>query len=171
MAAADRLLVSKPDRVAKTERAALSQRLQTLNPVATVGTSRFGDAAMNDLFGPASWRTPAKRWAEPVGLPGHADAVTCITLTCDQPLDWRSLQRWLAALLAASGDSLLRLKGILDIAGSALPVVLQAVHHTVYPIEILTRWPAARSSVLVLIADHPLSPDLQPNFEGCAMTR
>ena len=57
-AVADRLLIAKPDRCDRVWRAALERLLRTLNPVALIGTSRFGDGATQDLFAPASARLP-----------------------------------------------------------------------------------------------------------------
>jgi G3E family GTPase len=169
VAAADRVLISKPDRVGTSERFALSRQLRTVNPVASVGTSLFGDADVGACFAPASWQAPSRRRAAAIEVTGaHTRMIRCMTLECDRPLDWTRLRDWLAGLLDKDGDGLLRLKGILDIAGYDRPLVLQAVHHTVYPTELLAAWRGDPMSRLVLIADRALGAGLEAGFQTCA---
>lgn len=169
-AVADRVLVSKPDRCDRPRRMALDRLLYALNPVASVGTSLFGDAAARDLFAAPSWQRPLQRLtAEAVEPPaGHRDGIHCKHLASDEPLHWASLQRWLASLLEQAGDDLLRLKGILHVAGCHQPVVLQAVHHTIYPAELLPAWRGNRASTLVLISKRTLPPEVTAGFKACA---
>ncbi len=168
VAVADRVLISKPDRAPQPNLIVLEQILDTLNPSAHIATSFFGDAATEELFAPPSWRAP-RRTAEVIEpSAAHNGEITCVVLECETAMAWRPLQSWLASLLAQVGDSLLRLKGILDVQGHDRPVVLQAVHHTVYPIEILPMWTEARRSKLVLISDRVLSPGLQAGFRACS---
>ena len=169
VAVADRVLVAKPDRAAGPQKAALDAAIRALNPIARLGGSLFGDAAEQDLFAPASWQPPSPRTAEAVGPPpGHNDAIASVVLQCDLPMRWTLLQRWLAALLDRHGDSLLRLKGIIDVAGHDRPMVLQAVHHTVYPVETLAAWNGNRTSRLVLISQGALPDELDAGFQACA---
>ena len=49
------------------------------------------------------------------------------------------------------------------------PVVMQAVHHSCYPLDTLPAWPAGqRESRLVLIAAGALPVGLQHQFGRCA---
>jgi G3E family GTPase len=56
-------------------------------------------------------------------------------------------------LTAAHGASLLRIKGVLDLVGQQRPIVIQGVHHVLYPPAQLPAWPVGegRSSRLVFI--------------------
>ena len=168
-AVADRLLVSKPDRCDGPQRLALEQLLRGLNPVASIGTSLFGDAAAQDLFAAPSWHRPLQRLTAEAVEPaaGHRNGIHCSHLACSEALHWPSLQRWLASLLGQVGDDLLRLKAILDVAGCDRPVVLQAVHHTVYPAEVLPEWRGDRASTLVLISKRALPLAITAGFEAC----
>ncbi|KQV80866.1 GTP-binding protein [Massilia sp. Root351] len=83
------------------------------------------------------------------GLPGnggdgrghaHDPAVESVSLTFSAPFDRRQLDAWLAQLLAAQGDDLFRLKGILAIAGDSRRYVLQAVHR-VLDLRPADAWP------------------------------
>lgn len=170
-AVADRLLISKPDRCDRSHRLVLQRLLRALNPVASIGTSLFGDAAAEDLFVPISPRVPSRRLTAEAVEPStaHHDGIHCGQFLCGNPLRWELLQRWLAGLLEREGDVLLRLKGILDVAGCEQPVVLQAVHHTVYPIEMLPAWRGGRASTLVLISQRSLPPETEAGFWGCSV--
>ena len=164
-AAADRILISKPDRTSVREQAKLVSRLRAINPIAHIGASLFGDAAAGGLFEGTAWRTPRWRSADAVEAESdHTGGIRCTILRCDHVLDWPRLQGWLASLLDEAGDRLLRMKGLLDVAGCDQPIVLQAVHHTVYPLETLPSWPVARSSTLVLISDRELPSHVQTAF-------
>ena len=55
-------------------------------------------------------------------------------------------------LTSLRGDQLLRIKGIVNVAGEDRPRVIHAVQHTIYPPAQLAAWPDAdRSTRLVFI--------------------
>jgi G3E family GTPase len=59
----------------------------------------------------------------------------------------------LQALLELAGERILRLKGLVAVAGQPGPVALHAVQHTLYPSAPLAAWPDAdRRSRIVIIA-------------------
>ena len=59
---------------------------------------------------------------------------------------------WLSMLLAARGEDVLRVKGLLNAAGSEGPVVINGVQHVIHPPVHLAAWPDGdHSSRLVLI--------------------
>ncbi|MBD9430187.1 GTP-binding protein [Achromobacter sp. ACM03] len=68
------------------------------------------------------------------------------------PLHWSQVSAWLDALVMAHPDELLRVKGILHIAGHERPIVLQAVQRLFHPPVELPQWPDAdRQSRMVFI--------------------
>jgi G3E family GTPase len=82
----------------------------------------------------------------------HDDNIGSFCLTYAEPLAWEHVAAWLDALVMAHGADLLRVKGILDIAGEPRPVVLQAVQHLFHPPAVLPAWPTAdRKSQIVFI--------------------
>jgi G3E family GTPase len=89
--------------------------------------------------------------------PVHAGRYRSIAWSDDQPVDWPSFGIWLTMLLHAHGDKVLRVKGILNVAGAAGPVAIHGVQHIVHPPLHLKSWPAgARTSRLVfIVADLP----------------
>ncbi|MBK5956842.1 GTP-binding protein [Rhodoplanes elegans] len=83
----------------------------------------------------------------------HDDAIGSFCLVYDEPLEWEHVAAWLDALVMAHGDDLLRVKGIMNIAGEPRPVVLQAVQHLFHPPAVLPAWPTPeRRSQIVFIA-------------------
>jgi G3E family GTPase len=75
----------------------------------------------------------------------------CITRT--EPLHWQGVGTWLEMLIATRGESLLRLKGILNIRGQERPVAIHGVQHLFHPPALLPAWPEGdpRTSRLVFI--------------------
>ena len=83
VAAADRVLIPKPDRASAADQAGLARSLRAINPVALIGTSLFGDAVANELFAAAVWLAPQRRSAEAVDPEGgHLGSVRATTLMC-----------------------------------------------------------------------------------------
>ena len=60
---------------------------------------------------------------------------------------------WVERLIERHGDALLRLKGVLDVEGSEMPVVVHGVQHVFHPLSRLDRWPSGgrRSRIVVIV--------------------
>jgi G3E family GTPase len=70
----------------------------------------------------------------------------------DAAVDWTVFGVWLSLLLHTHGDRVLRVKGLLNVAGSGTPVVIHGVQQMVYPPSHLEQWPEGdRQSQLVFI--------------------
>ena len=91
--------------------------------------------------------------------PRHDAGVTSFVLRFDEPLSWYEFSDGLALLLQVYGARILRIKGLLNVAGDALPRVLQCVQHSVYPPTSLPAWPDTppcddrRSRLVVIVRD------------------
>ena len=82
----------------------------------------------------------------------HAAEIASLSLALDEPLDWTAFGIWLSMLLNRHGNDVLRVKGILNVQGSAAPVFINAVQHIVHPPQHLERWPTDdRRSRIVFI--------------------
>lgn len=85
--------------------------------------------------------------------------MTSFVLRFDEPLDWFGFSDGLALLLQVYGGRILRIKGLLNVAGDPLPRVLQCVQHSVYPPTSLPAWPDAppyddrRSRLVFIVRD------------------
>lgn len=169
-AVADRLVVTKIDLAEPGAAAALRQRLQRLNPSArhleTDGTGAIDAqallaAGLDDESGKSD---EVRRWlateADHVVHAGHRhhdvnrhdDRIQAFCLRYDRPLDWAAFGIWLGMLLHRHGEDVLRVKGILNVAGSNRPVVVHGVQHLIHPPFHLADWPDGdHSSRIVFI--------------------
>jgi G3E family GTPase len=84
----------------------------------------------------------------------HCDGIYAFALVFDKPLDWTAFGIWLTMLLNRHGSAVLRVKGILNVAGSPAPVAVHGVQHLVHPPVHMAVWPDEdRRSRLVFIVD------------------
>jgi len=71
----------------------------------------------------------------------HSHGIDSFVLTLDKPLRWPAFEQAMAVLTVLRGPDLLRVKGIVAVAGAKGPVVVHAVQHTAHrPVELQT-WP------------------------------
>jgi G3E family GTPase len=83
----------------------------------------------------------------------HDARIGAFCLTRDEPLDWRAFVAWVQGLITRHGDSLLRVKGIANIAGEKGPLVVHGVQHVFHQPVFLPAWPSRdRRSRIVVIA-------------------
>jgi G3E family GTPase len=71
----------------------------------------------------------------------HGDSVTSFVLNWDRPIAWPVFSRAMETLTALRGPDLLRVKGLLNVAGCRGPVVVQYVQHLAHPPVELQDWP------------------------------
>ena len=152
LANADRLILTKADLVESSACDLVIGKLGTLNPSATLrmsGATPLPAAEILDDTGP-TWERAGPTTLPPLAstrgpaIPfsfGHDDAIKTFTVALQQPVDWASFVDWLELLLASRGDSILRVKGLLSIAGREGPAVVQGVQHVLYPVEHMPAWP------------------------------
>jgi G3E family GTPase len=74
-------------------------------------------------------------------------------LVFEHPVDPVIFEACLEMLMAFRGPDLLRMKGIINVAGMDRPMVIHSVQHVFHPPEILEQWPGDdRRTRLVIIA-------------------
>jgi G3E family GTPase len=133
---ADRLIVSKSDLAGAAGRDALRRHLQKLNPRASI------DIAVGGVLDPDRFIAPAT--TERFGFIAeaeHSDGISSFVLERQQPVEWSAFSRAMETLIALRGAELLRVKGILNVAGCRGPVVVQYVQHLAHPPVELQSWP------------------------------
>ncbi|TGD62106.1 GTP-binding protein [Tabrizicola sp. WMC-M-20] len=193
VAFADLIVLSKTDLVTPAAVAAVTSRLRSANPGATVVTAdrgvlpvetllnrgAFNLARIEDLLTVAEARGPLHdhhgdhdhdhhdhHHDDHDHSHGPAEIMT-VTLRADRPLDAGLLLDWLTGHLASHGADVLRLKGILSITGENRRLVLQGVH-TLLEGDYLSDWPdGPRPSRLVLIGRNLDAQGLQHSFDAC----
>jgi G3E family GTPase len=133
---ADRLVVSKTDLADSAAVTQLTQRLQHLNPRATIDIAVGGALDPQRMIEPE----PGERSGF-VAEAAHSDGIESFVVTQDKPIEWLAFARAMETLLALRGADLLRVKGILNVAGCKGPVVVQYVQHLAHPPVELDRWP------------------------------
>jgi G3E family GTPase len=165
-ALADRLLVTKTDLAGAANAGALRDRLGRLNPHAELADVVQGEIDPSFLtgIGLASTRAGAAqvgRWlgADQGGgaylgavAPRHDRGIRSFTLRFDEPFGWATFSAAMELLTSLRGPDLLRVKGLVNVAGEPGPVVVQAVQHVFHPPVTLAGWPGEdRRSRLVFI--------------------
>jgi len=145
--------------------AALEERLRELNPGAR--RLRAGGTVPDpaQLLETGLYRGEG-RLADPTGwlnagayrLVGEATAVrhdpriSSFAWTAEEPFAWDDFESALETLLELAGSRILRLKGLVNVAGEPGPRAVHAVQHTLYPSARLPAWPDAdRRTRLVFI--------------------
>jgi G3E family GTPase len=133
---ADRLIISKTDLATPAAVERLTQRLQELNPRATIDIAVAGALDPSRLIQPV----PRER-SNFVAEAEHGDGIASFVLQPDGPIAWPTFSRAMETLIAMRGPDLLRVKGLLDVAGCRGPVVVQYVQHLAHPPVELDTWP------------------------------
>ena len=158
-AVADRLVLTKLDMATPGAVEALTERLRRLNPAALICAADYGQidpAVLLDcgLFNARDKHPDVARWLGDEAIRAasahphhhhdvnrHSDRITAFTLTYERPLRWSALATALELLIATRGDSLLRLKGIVQTTDIDQPVVVHGVQHVFHPPVTLPEWP------------------------------
>lgn len=97
----------------------------------------------------------------------HNESIRAFTLNWDEPVEWDRLANWLDMLVTLYGAQILRIKGLLNVAGEDRPVVIHGVQHVFHPPAHLPAWPSEdRRSRLVFIVQ-----DLDPEMFDHTMQR
>ena len=178
-AVADRRIVTKSDIASADRLARLVDRLQAINPGATLTFVNHGETDANELltsiaFDPYDERLQLDAWFDPGRYRrgqrlGHAAgteqyhfssevAIRSWLLESDGPLDWSILSDRLAQIVGRYGDVILRMKGLIFTAGDDHPLVLHAMQRLFHPPMRLATVRASSVSSMVIIGDSRAEP-------------
>jgi G3E family GTPase len=178
-AVADRIVMTKSDLASSSQIAALWARLRSLNPSALIVPATDGVIDSRLLLDLGPFRPDTKigavlQWLNAEAFaqeyahahdhdehdhgkhhdPNRHDArIQAFCLTFDRPLHWNGIGTFLEMLIAARGESLLRIKGLLNLEGQDRPLVIHGVQHVLHEPRQLREWPPGddRRSRLVFI--------------------
>jgi len=156
IACADHLVVTKTDMLPEAQDdPALARSLRGINPGATRHTGTSGkvpEALLAALARPDAQSRPARFRPLPADDTVHAHAYETVALSFDGDLDGEDVQQWLDELLENYGAHLLRLKGLLNLAGQEHQATLQCVRDVVHPVTFAQAPAHGRPNHLVAIA-------------------
>jgi G3E family GTPase len=156
-AVADRILLTKTDLADAEAMGRLTERLRGFNPgapIVPVVNGAVDPAGLFDigLYNPATKSLDVRRWLNDAAFEGHHghhradlsrhdDNINSFVFTLNHPIAETALTKWLGMLVAFQGPDLLRVKGIVNVAGRAGPLVIQGVQHIFHPPVELDAWP------------------------------
>jgi G3E family GTPase len=153
-AMADRLVITKVDRVDAAVVHALEARLHAMNPGAAILAkgSEAPDPALlletglyrggGRIADPRGWLNAGayRRVGDPEA-PRHDPRIASFAWTRAEPFDIDDLETALRTVTELLGERILRLKGLANVRGEPGPIAVHAVQHTLYPPARLPAWP------------------------------
>lgn len=72
----------------------------------------------------------------------HDDHIRAFCFTFDEPIAPDVFEEWLGMFVGFKGENILRMKGIVNLAGEDKPVVIHGVQHIFHPTVTLPAWPS-----------------------------
>ena len=167
-AVADRIVLTKTDLAQESTNSTLRERLRHINRSASLSDAvspEFDPASLiaDDGRGrrePPEWLAAASKTGSDDLHADHSHGVSSFSLTFDDALDWTAFGIWMTMLLNRHGDRVLRIKGMLDVAGVPDPVQINGVQHIVHPPTHLGAWPGneRRSQLVFIVKDMDRAP-------------
>ncbi|MDP6874467.1 MAG: GTP-binding protein [Alphaproteobacteria bacterium] len=162
VAMADRLIITKTDLSEPEQTGALYAGLRRLNKSAQIVEVTEGEAQpaallTDDMYDDEGRSREIEHWlaaesGQDALAHDHADHIHSFALSYPAPLDWTAFGIWMSMLLHRHGDNVLRIKGLLNVAGVPTPVLINGVQHIVHPPSHLPAWPSeARHSRIIFI--------------------
>ena len=157
LALAEKIILSKTDIVDKDEIKSLVFRIKKINPVSQIIFSKFGNIPLEEIFGlgaydPYKKSADVKNWlaAEKYkdkkhhhhhDVNRHNENIRAFSMMSENPVNMIAFSFFRDMITAALGANLLRMKGIVNIAGEERPAVIHGVQHIFHPVQWLETWP------------------------------
>ena len=157
LALAEKIILSKTDIVDKDEIKSLVYRIKEINPVNQIIFSKFGNIPLEEIFGlgaydPYKKSADVKNWlaAEKYkdkkhhhhhDVNRHNENIRAFSMMSENPVNMIAFSFFRDMITAALGANLLRMKGIVNIAGEERPAVIHGVQHIFHPVQWLETWP------------------------------
>jgi len=157
LALAEKIILSKTDIVDKDEIKSLVDRIKEINPVSQIIFSKFGNIPLEEIFGlgaydPYKKSADVKNWlaAEKYkdkkhhhhhDINRHNENIRAFSMMSENPVNMIAFSFFRDMITAALGANLLRMKGIVNIAGEERPAVIHGVQHIFHPVQWLEKWP------------------------------
>lgn len=155
IAAADVIWFSKSDRVTEDVKLLVTENVEAVNSSA-IQISKSDSVKLDELFqdkmkstllGKAFSFSAQDSLKSPLAgviknhtrnQPNHLKGIESFQIVLGGSLDWVTFGVWLSLLLHRHGQRLLRVKGLIYLAGTDQPVAIHGVQHTLFPPEHLS---------------------------------
>jgi G3E family GTPase len=137
VALADRIVLTKADLAGEAATEALRRRLAEAS-AAPVRAAAGGRIEPQFLLDDAIERPAIVAEA---GGHAHTHGISTFSLIFPEPIAWPAFAQAMAVLRELRGPDLLRVKGLVAVAGCRGPVVVHFVQHTAHPPVELEAWP------------------------------
>ena len=132
VAFADKLLINKTDLVTAAELDQVKLRLMAINPSAEMIECQNSEVDPRRLLGIQGFNLNRVLQQEPTFLEDqqhlHDLTVSSIAFQIPEPINIGQLQYWISDILQTEGESLLRYKGLINVAGMEKKYVFQGIH-------------------------------------------
>ena len=184
VAIADRLVVTKQDISDSTQIGDLTDRLRRINPDAEIvapPNERFSVAGLLDtdatprgacVQSVTGFYCEDSRELVTAEGKAHSAQFKSFVITVDTPIDWTGFGLWLTMLLNRHGERVLRVKGVLNIAGETRPVAIHGVQHLVHTPVHMDAWLSDdHRSHIVFIVDGLEATLLKRSFEAFTIAK
>lgn len=158
-ALADRIVITKSDLAGEAVTSRLEARLRELNPQAPIRRALNGEIDLAFLIDVGLRNMKGKledieRWMGEPDEHGHRHShdskVKSFTLRYTEPLSWPLFSQTMEVLGALRGSDMLRVKGLVNVAGHKGPMVVQGVQHLFHPPVELEAWPSDDHSTRIV---------------------
>ena len=160
IAMADAVVLSKTD-MAGVDTEALRARVERLNPglemvlAGDAGTDLFTAPGRPERMDLAALAAPESHDHHHHNVNRHDAGIQAVPLVINEVQDWTGLSMWLSFIISSHGEKLLRLKGVINVAGEPGPVVINGVRHIFHEPAHLPAWPDAdrRTRLVFIVRD------------------
>ncbi|OAV00662.1 MULTISPECIES: CobW family GTP-binding protein [Moraxella] len=155
--ASHQLVLSKKDIITAAQARAVKEYIARIHQASWINIDEFVNMTL--LFATdLSLCQQTNRFFLPSQISRHQSVQTGV-ISFYQPVDWMRFGLWLHLLLHRHGESILRIKGMLYLKDTELPIVLNGVQHCLYPPEHLDKplWEDSISRLVFITRDLPIS--------------
>lgn len=162
---ADTIIITKTDLVGDMELPKVRSAVQALNPTAILEHSSLGKPAFSSLMGVHKCHSPvtsrgAIEWLRLKALredrpkSSHSHGIQTHVLETEQTIDWTAFCFWLPMLLRTHSETVLRIKGILNVEEATGPVALHCVQGIIHPPSHLQPEEGVTTTQLLFMVDN-----------------
>lgn len=172
IAFANVILLNKTDLVENSQLEELEQKIRAINGMVQIYRTTNAEIDMDSVLGVQAFNLQKALEIEPELLGEdtheHDDSIFSFAIVEPGEIDLEKLNNWLTELLKNQGQNILRMKGILNIAGESDRFVFQGVH-MIFDGQPDRPWKSeeTRKNELVFIGRNLNEKQLRQDFKAC----